>query len=92
MATRAIGKWKYAVTASPTLRGRRTFHRHSPTLEVAQPFVQISLWSAALSGKAAKGALLGKVTVARPFTAPLKSKLIGLPPKITSADVEIHCG
>lgn len=85
----AARKWKTAITAvgdagkGPVWTSSQLF-----TLEVVPPMVTLAQERAAMEQGQA-GQVFGKVTVATPFAGEAVLKLIGLPAKVTTADIKI---
>ncbi|MCE9533338.1 MAG: PPC domain-containing protein [Planctomycetes bacterium] len=84
-----IRKWKYAVKANaPTAAGVVWVSSQLATLEVAAPYMTMTFERGAVEqGKETQ--MFMKVTNVKPFVANAKVKLIGLPAKVTTVDVDI---
>jgi hypothetical protein len=82
-------KWKYVVWGVATIgNGPVWVSSQLATVEIAPPMMAFQLdRAAAEQGKPTT--LYGKVQVATPWTGTAKVKLIGLPPKVTTPDIEI---
>jgi hypothetical protein len=82
-------KWKYVVWGVATVgNGPVWVSSQLATVEIAPPMMAFQLDRAASEqGKATT--LFGKIQVATPWTGAAKIKLIGLPPKVTTPDIEI---
>lgn len=85
----AVGKWKIAVIAQANLpTGPVWVSSQLATLEVAQPFLQLTIDRTAVEqGQSTE--MLCKVTPVTPFEGAAKVKLIGLPHLVTAPEVEI---
>ncbi len=85
----ALRKWKTAVTAvadagkGPVWTSSQLF-----VLEVVPPMVTLAQERAAMEQGQA-GQVFGKVTVPAPFVGEATVKLIGLPAKVTTADIKV---
>ena len=83
-----LAKSHFAIVGAADVGGAVRASTQLATIEVAQPYLQIALDRANVEqGKQVE--LVGKVTVAKPFTGPAKVKLVGLPPKLSSPEIEI---
>jgi hypothetical protein len=82
-------KWKTAVLASATVgNGPVWVSSQLATIEVAPPFVNFAMErTASEQGKDTE--LFCKVQLVAPFEGKAKVKLIGLPPNVTTTDLEI---
>jgi len=84
-----VRKWKIAVLGVATVgNGPVWVSSQLATLEIAAPFVAFSMERAA--GEQGKTTdLFCKIQHNTPFTGPAKVKLVGLPPKVTTPDLDI---
>jgi hypothetical protein len=83
------GKWPYVVLGTATVgNGTVWISSQLAPLEIAPPYLAFTLERAAAEqGKSTD--LFCKVQQQTPFAGPAKVHLIGLPPKVTAADVDI---
>jgi len=85
----AIKTWKLAVNATaPVGDGPVWAASQLASLEVAAPLVAFALDRGAVE-QGQSGDIVCKVTTATPFDGPAKVRLIGLPAKVTTAEMEI---
>src|SRR5262249_58126401 len=86
----AVKQWKTAVLGTATVgNGPVWVSSQLATIEVAPPFVAFAMERAA--GEQGKDTeLFCKVTVAKPFEGAAKVKLIGLPPNVTTTEIDIN--
>jgi hypothetical protein len=84
-----VRKWKTAVLGVANVNGGPVWvSSQLATLEVAPPFVAFAMErGAAEQGKNTE--LFSKVQVLAPFPGKARVKLVGLPPKVTTPDVDI---
>jgi hypothetical protein len=84
-----VRKWKYVVLATANVgNGSIWVSSQAATIETAPPFVAVQMERAsAEQGKSTD--LFCKVQVQTPFEGSAKMELIGLPPKVTAAPVQI---
>jgi hypothetical protein len=82
-------KWKYVVLANAGIAsGPVWVSSQLATIEIAPPFMQLSLERGAVEqGKDTQ--MFVKITNTRPFTGNAKMRLIGLPPKVTTQELDI---
>jgi hypothetical protein len=84
-----VRKWKTAVLGTATVgNGPVWVSSQLATIEIAPPFVGFAMERAAVEqGKNTE--IFCKVQQTAPFAGPAKVKLVGLPPKVTTTDMEI---
>jgi hypothetical protein len=84
-----VRKWKTAVLGVANVKGGALWvSSQLATLEIAPPFVTFAMERGAVEqGKNTE--LFSKVQVLSPFAGPAKVKLVGLPPKVLTTDIEI---
>jgi hypothetical protein len=84
-----VRKWKTAVLGTATVgNGPVWVSSQLATLEVAPPYVAFTMERAA-SEQGKPTDIFCKIQVNTPFTGSAKVKLLGLPPKVTTPDLEI---
>ncbi len=84
-----VRKWKTAVLGVATVgNGPVWVSSQLATIEIAPPFVGFAMERAA-SEQGKNAEIFCKVQQNAPFAGPAKVKLVGLPPKVTTTDVEI---
>jgi hypothetical protein len=84
-----VRKWKTAVLGVANVNGGPLWvSSQLATLEIAPPLVAFAMERGAVEqGKNTE--LFSKVQVLSPFAGPAKVKLLGLPPKVTTTDIDI---
>jgi hypothetical protein len=84
-----VRKWKTAVLAVANVNGGPAWvSSQLATLEIAPPFLAFAMERGAVEqGKNTD--LFTKVQVTTPFPGPAKVRLVGLPPKVTTPDVDV---
>ena len=84
-----VRKWKTAVLGTATVgNGPVWASSQLATIEVAPPFVTFAMERAA-SEQGKPTEIYCKIQVNTPFEGPAQVKLLGLPPKVTTADLQI---
>ena len=82
-------KWKIAVLASATVKGGPVFvSSQLATLETAEPFV-VGTVSPVIVSPGQEAKLICKLDQRKPFEGKARVRVLGLPEKITAADVNI---
>lgn len=83
----AIKKWKIFVLGSANVNGNAWVSSQLATLEIAQPFVTVSMQRASCEqGQDAR--ILCTLNHVAPFEGKAKVQLLGLPTKVTTTDLE----
>jgi hypothetical protein len=84
-----VRKWKYVVLAQAAIAsGPVWVSSQLATIEIALPYMQLSLERGAVEqGKDAQ--MFVKITNAKPFAGSAKMRLIGLPTKVTTQELDI---
>ncbi|HJZ91332.1 MAG TPA: PPC domain-containing protein [Gemmataceae bacterium] len=84
-----VRKWKYVVLATaPVKDGPVWVSSQLATIEIAPPYLQLAIERAAVEqGKDTQ--MFVKVTPAKPFAGEAVIRLIGLPPKVTTQELQL---
>lgn len=84
-----VRKWKYVVMAqAPIASGPVWVSSQLATIEIAPPYMQLSLERGAVEqGKDTQ--MFVKITNTKPFAGSAKMRLIGLPTKVTTQELDI---
>ncbi|MGE3315313.1 MAG: PPC domain-containing protein [Planctomycetaceae bacterium] len=83
-----VKKWKIFALGTADVGGAAWSSSQLASLEVAAPFVQFAMERAAVE-QGQQTDLVCKVTVAQPFEGEAKVTVLGLPPKVTTAELPL---
>lgn len=85
----ALGKWPVYAIGSANVDGSAWVASQLATLEIAEPYVQFAMdRSAVEKGKPTE--ILCKITTSTPFEGSAKVKLLGLPNKVSAAEMDFN--
>src|SRR5690606_19108601 len=86
-ASAAVGTWKVFCLANAEVNGRAYVSSQLIDLEVAEPFVTIAVERTAVE-QGQPGEVFCKITHNTPFEGKATARLLGLPTKVTSEELE----
>lgn len=82
-----IGEWPVYVIGSANVNGPAWVASQMATLEIAEPFLQFALDRAAVE-QGQETEIFGKITVSKPFEGKAKVRMLGLPNKVQTEELE----
>ncbi len=88
-ATAQIKSWKVFALGSANVNGNAWVASPLTTLNVAEPFVTVALERASCE-QGQEAQVYCKLTCGTPFEGNAKLKLVGLPPKVTTEDLQFN--